>query len=90
MNQHQFLNRLLSLYNIDADRLPELSQAEWPKFRDDPVHFLIRLATENQRTAIWREIEARQLDEDGFAHLSPRPTIPLTRSIGRTAATASR
>ena len=69
MNQHQFLNRLLSLYNIDADRLPELSRAEWPKFRDDPVRFLIRQATEGQQTAIWREIEARQPVEGGSTHL---------------------
>ena len=52
-------NRLRSLYNIDADRIPELTPAQWTRFRDDPPRYLTR-ADDEQSTAIWREVERRQ------------------------------
>jgi hypothetical protein len=57
--KRMFLNRLRSLFNIDSAQLPELSASEWPRFRDDPVKFLMR-AGDAQTDAIWREVERRQ------------------------------
>ena len=57
--RHAFLNRIRSLYNIDHDRLPELTDEQWPEFRDDPPHYLIH-TDKVQVDAIMREVEARQ------------------------------
>ena len=59
MTQREFENRLRSLYNIDADRIPELTPAQWTRFRDDPPRYLTR-ADDEQAAAIWREVERRQ------------------------------
>jgi hypothetical protein len=59
MEKMEFLNRLLSLWNIDAYRLPELSEEDWLKFRDNPPQYFVR-ASDEQFDAIWREIEVRQ------------------------------
>ncbi|MDB5358876.1 MAG: hypothetical protein JWO51_173 [Rhodospirillales bacterium] len=57
-NQAAFLNRLRSLFNIDADQIPELTNRRL--FLANPVEYLIR-AGDAQSDAIWREIEKRQL-----------------------------
>ena len=55
----EFLNRARSLHNIDRDQLPEMTDGEWPIFRDDPVRFLMR-ADDFLAAEIWREVERRQ------------------------------
>jgi hypothetical protein len=60
MNTLEFKNRIASLYNIDHDRLPELSERDWTQFRDDPPRYLINLADKRQSEAIMREVERRQ------------------------------
>lgn len=57
--QRAFMNRLRSLWNIDHDRLPEFTQAQWAKFRDGPHRFLAE-ADDPTAAAIWRAIEERQ------------------------------
>ena len=59
MTQHEFLNRLRSLWNIDGWQLPELNSERWAKFQADPAQFFIR-CDDAQAAAIWREIEKRQ------------------------------
>ena len=59
MTQHEFLNRLRSLWNIDGWQLPELNAKEQAAFMTDPTRFLIR-CNDAQAAAIWREIEKRQ------------------------------
>jgi hypothetical protein len=58
-DRHAFLNRVRSLFNIDRNQAPEMTTAEWARFRDDPVHFLMR-ADDFLAAAIWREVEKRQ------------------------------
>jgi hypothetical protein len=58
-NQHAFLNRVRSLFNIDGYRLPELTEEQRGKFLRDPVRYFIG-ADDMQAAAIWREIEKRQ------------------------------
>jgi hypothetical protein len=53
------LNRLKSLHGIDHHLLPELTDEQWARFRDDPVRFFLR-ADDPTQAAIWREIERRQ------------------------------
>ena len=60
MTNHEFINRLRSLYNIDHDLLPELTNWDWLDFRDDPPRYLINKADKKQATAILREVEKRQ------------------------------
>jgi hypothetical protein len=60
MALYGFLNRVRSLFNIDYDMLPELSESDWPKFRDDPPGYFIRRADLPQMRAIWREVEKHQ------------------------------
>lgn len=59
MTQHEFMNRLRSLWNIDRDQLPELSEVQWTNFLLAPSSFLIR-ADDATAAAIWREVERRQ------------------------------
>lgn len=59
MTQHEFINRVRSLYNIDRVKLPELSDEQWLEFRDDPPRYLIR-TDKDQADAIMREVEKRQ------------------------------
>jgi hypothetical protein len=59
MTRHEFTNRLRSLHNIDKHQVPELTDAQWVKFRDDPPRFMIR-AGQEAAEAIWREVEKRQ------------------------------
>lgn len=58
--QHAFMNRLRSLFNIDADQVPELANRRI--FLANPVEYLIR-ADDTQAAAIWREVEKRQKPE---------------------------
>lgn len=64
MPRAAFLNRVRSLFNIDADELPKLDRDEWRSFRDDPVRFFMR-ADDWQAAAIWREVEKRQARREG-------------------------
>lgn len=57
---HGFINRVRSLYNINADKLPELSERDWTEFRDDPPRYFINKADQTQAEAIFREVEKRQ------------------------------
>ena len=59
MEKDEFLNRVRSLFNIDAHRLPELSEEQWGRFRDDPPRYFIQ-ADDPQGDAIWREVQRRQ------------------------------
>lgn len=59
MDQAQFTNRVRSLFCIDHYLLPELSDEQWVKFRDDPPRYFIG-ADDKQAAAIWREVEKRQ------------------------------
>lgn len=54
-----FLNRLRSLFNIDADQLPELSPEQMAEFLVNPPRFLMR-CDDATAAAIWREVEKRQ------------------------------
>lgn len=58
MTQRQFLNALRILHSIDQHELPDLAREDWPRFRDDPVRFLLR-ADDPTSDAIWRAIERR-------------------------------
>jgi hypothetical protein len=60
MAMYGFLNRVRSLFNIDYCLLPELSESDWPRFRDDPPRYFINRADLPQMRAIWREVEKRQ------------------------------
>ena len=59
MTYHRFIDSIRSLYNIDRAQLPELTDSQWPEFRDDPPRFLIH-AEPRLATAIMREVEQRQ------------------------------
>lgn len=59
MTQHEFMNRLRGLWNIDADQLPELDRQQYAAFSAFPPQWLIR-CDDVQADAIWREIEKRQ------------------------------
>src|ERR1017187_9332259 len=59
MTNHEFINRLRSLYNIDHNMLPELTDKQWPEFRDNPPRYLTH-TDKNQSDAILREVEKRQ------------------------------
>lgn len=63
MNLKNFDNRLRALYNIDYNRLPELHEADWPSFRDNPVRYFI-ICDDTTRAAIWREVQHRCLKWD--------------------------
>jgi hypothetical protein len=60
---HSFDNRLRSLFNIDYNRLPEMSESQWSNFRDNPVHFWIT-CDDSMRDAIWREVQHRCIKHD--------------------------
>lgn len=68
MTNHEFIDRIRSLYNIDHHLLPELTDEQWIEFRDDPPRYLIR-AGQVQADAILREVERR------------RPTNPPNREL---------
>jgi hypothetical protein len=59
MEQHQFLNMLRSLHNIEGFQLPELNWGQQLDFVQRPVKYFIQ-AEDVQQDAIWREIEKRQ------------------------------
>ncbi len=60
MQEHDFANRLRSMFNIDGFQLaPELTEMEQQAFMRDPVGYYIR-CPDPKRLAIWREIEKRQ------------------------------
>jgi len=58
MKQHSFDNRLRALFNIDYNRLPELSNDQWVRFRNDPVRFWIT-CDDPTRSILWREVQHR-------------------------------
>jgi hypothetical protein len=60
MTNYGFLNRIRSLYNIDHHQLPELTDAQWTEFLDDPPRYLIG-TDRTQVEAIMREVEKRQV-----------------------------
>lgn len=60
MEQHDFINRLRSLFNIDGYLLPELTSEQQAEFLANPVRYFMG-ADDRQADAIWREIERRQL-----------------------------
>jgi hypothetical protein len=59
MEKAEFLNRVRSLFNIDQWLLPELTDEQWDRFRNDPPRYFIA-ADDPQSEAIWREVERRQ------------------------------
>lgn len=59
MNQALFLNMLRSMFNIDADQLPELSPDHQSEFLRDPIRYFMR-TDKAQQEAIFREIMKRQ------------------------------
>lgn len=59
MTNHEFINRVRSLYNIDHDQIPELNQSQWSEFQANPPRYLIR-TDKTQAEAIIREMEKRQ------------------------------
>lgn len=59
MTRHEFSNRLRSLFNIDADNLPDLTQEQYAAFLVDPVRFFLR-REDALSDAIFREVEKRQ------------------------------
>lgn len=56
-----FINQVRSLFNIDHDLLPELTEYDLVEFRDNPPHYLINRANLTQCRAIWREVGWRQI-----------------------------
>lgn len=62
MTNHEFVNRIRSLYNIDHWNLPELNQEHWLEFIRDPPRYLAVLADKVQVDAILREMENRQTE----------------------------
>lgn len=60
MTNHEFVNRIHSLYNINWDQLPELKDHEWIEFRSNPPRYLCNQADRIQADAIIREMEKRQ------------------------------
>lgn len=60
LRNHEFVNRVRSLYNIDWPLLPELREEDWRDFRHDPPRYLITYADKIQLNAILREVENRQ------------------------------
>ena len=60
MNMRWFINRMRSMYNIDAYLLPELDEYQRRIFLDDPLQFFMNDGNEPYRAAIWREVEKRQ------------------------------
>jgi hypothetical protein len=59
MNKAEFLNCIRSLFCVDQYLLPELTDEQWEKFRDDPFRYFIH-ADDVQAEAIWRQVEKRQ------------------------------
>lgn len=60
MNEHEFINRLRSLFNIGGFLLaPELNKIEQQAFFINPAKFYLS-CNDRQRAAIWREVEKRQ------------------------------
>lgn len=59
VDQHEFINRVRSLFNIDGFLLPELTAAQQSDFIRDPVRYFIG-TDKAQSDAIWREVEKRQ------------------------------
>lgn len=60
MNRRWFINRMRSMFNIDAYQLPELDESQLRVFLDDPLQFFMNDGNEDVRGAIWREVEKRQ------------------------------
>ena len=60
MTNHEFLNRIRSLYCLEHDQVPELTDAQWKAFEMNPANYLIR-TDDFKAAAIMREVEKRQL-----------------------------
>ena len=62
--RHAFVDRMRSLYFIDGYQIPELTGEQQAQFIRDPSGYLRNYADKVQSTAIWREIEKRQVKPD--------------------------
>lgn len=81
MTNHEFINCIRSLYNIDWELLPELSDQDWPKFRDNPPRYLTH-TDKTQALAILREMEKRQEKPLlGLRQWQPMDSAPQDRNI---------
>jgi hypothetical protein len=69
MSQHDFLNGIRSLFNIDGYQLPELNWGQQLDFVQNPVKFFIQ-ADDEQQAAIWREVAKRQKPEMKYAGIA--------------------
>lgn len=58
MELAEFHNTIRKLYNVDHHVIPWMSDADWPKFRDDPVRFFIR-ADDATADRLWDLIKPR-------------------------------
>ena len=59
MSAREFLNRARGLSFLDFHQVRFLGASRWPKFRDDPIGFLIR-ADDSTVDQIWAALEADQ------------------------------
>ena len=81
MTNHEFINRIRSLYNIEWDQLPELlSEENWWAFRENPPRYLCS-TDKIQSDAIIREMEKRQETKMDTVYLEPIETVPKRRRI---------
>ena len=69
MNLKNFDNRLRALWNIDYNRVPELSETQWVKFRDNPPLFWVT-CDDDTREVIWREVQHRCVKWDRDTELT--------------------
>jgi hypothetical protein len=53
----KFINQVKILRSLDRDEIG-MQQHEWSKFRDDPIHFLVR-ANDQTADLIWAAVVAR-------------------------------
>lgn len=60
MEQHEFINAVRSLFNIDGYQLPELTEAQQREFVRDPVRYYMR-APRHQQDAIFHQVAKRQV-----------------------------
>jgi hypothetical protein len=53
-----WLDTARKLNFVDRDQIPEVSDERWPEFRDYPIEFFVRTATDIERAAIWHAAHA--------------------------------
>lgn len=84
MDHHSFINRVRSLFNIDAYLLPELAAEQQVEFIRDPVRYYIN-ADKAQADAIFREVEKRQRDTAVSVETVARALRPFSAAHERSA-----